>query len=147
MQLGLAVDIESNEDAERLVDLAVRWAERTGATLDLLYVEPTHATTGWIQDPSARQLVKAELDRMHHLASVGLTELLDRVPEDRRGVARVLEGLPVPALVKAAEGYDALLVGTHGRTGLSHFWLGSVAEQVVRQAMVPVLVLRLPEPG
>lgn len=40
---------------------------------------------------------------------------------------------------------DLIVMGSHGRTGLSHVFLGSVAEQVVRHAPCPVLVARLPK--
>jgi nucleotide-binding universal stress UspA family protein len=33
-------------------------------------------------------------------------------------------------------------MGSHGRTGLKRLWLGSVAESVVREAMIPVLIVR-----
>ena len=41
---------------------------------------------------------------------------------------------------------DLIVMGSHGRTGLSHVVLGSVAERVVRHASCPVLVVRLPQP-
>jgi universal stress protein A len=41
---------------------------------------------------------------------------------------------------------DLIIMGSHGRTGLSHVVLGSVAERVVRHAPCPVLVARRPEP-
>ncbi|HZO12024.1 MAG TPA: universal stress protein, partial [Polyangiaceae bacterium] len=40
--------------------------------------------------------------------------------------------------------YDLVVMGTHGRTGLSHLLLGSVAERVVRLAPCPVLTIRVP---
>ena len=40
---------------------------------------------------------------------------------------------------------DLLVVGTHGRTGLSHLIIGSVAERVVRKAPCPVLSIHHPE--
>lgn len=43
-------------------------------------------------------------------------------------------------------GADAIVLGTHGRTGLSHLLLGSVAERVVRHAAVPVVTVRSPAP-
>ena len=46
----------------------------------------------------------------------------------------------------AAEGsYDMLVIGTHGRTGLKHALLGSIAERVIRTAPCPVLTVRLAE--
>lgn len=39
---------------------------------------------------------------------------------------------------------DALVVGTHGRRGLSHLLLGSIAEKLVRRATVPVVTVRMP---
>ena len=42
------------------------------------------------------------------------------------------------------EGYDLIVMGTHGRTGLDRLLVGSVAERVVRTASVPVLTIRHP---
>jgi nucleotide-binding universal stress UspA family protein len=51
-------------------------------------------------------------------------------------------------LAIAEEGtYDLIVMGTHGRTGLSHVLLGSVAERVVRRATCPVLTVRTPSTG
>jgi hypothetical protein len=47
----------------------------------------------------------------------------------------------ITAYAKAA-GIDLLVMGTHGRTGLSHLLMGSVAEHVMRHAPCPVLTLR-----
>jgi nucleotide-binding universal stress UspA family protein len=44
--------------------------------------------------------------------------------------------------VAKAEGADLIVMGTHGRTGLSHAFFGSVAEHVVRHSRVPVLTAR-----
>jgi nucleotide-binding universal stress UspA family protein len=144
VRLALAVDVE-HPNAAHQVDLAQEWVTRTGGALDLLYAEGTHATTRWISDPAALALVNTEIERMREVAAARLTELLQRVPEPHRGVARVLAGPTVEALIEASSesGYDALLVATHGRRGLTQFWLGSVAERLVRHATVPVMVLRL----
>ena len=39
---------------------------------------------------------------------------------------------------------DLIVMGSHGRTGLSHVFIGSVAERVIRHAPCPVLVTKLP---
>jgi nucleotide-binding universal stress UspA family protein len=75
-----------------------------------------------------------------------LEMLLKRLEE--RGLREVrgrLEAGPArQAIVEsaAAGGYDLIVIGTHGRTGLAHVVLGSVAEWVVRHAPVPVLTVR-----
>jgi len=54
------------------------------------------------------------------------------------------EGSPVPTIVRVAEEHhaDLIVMGTHGRTGLAHMLLGSVAEGIVRQTPCPVLTIR-----
>ena len=128
MKWLLAVDI-TDPRPEIVVDEAIRWASRAGATLDLVHIEGARYTYEFVTDPYVRDLMAA---------------LLQHVPAEHRGTARLLPGRPVPAIVDAADPYDAVLISTHGRTGLAHFWLGSVAEQVVRRCHKPVLVLRIP---
>lgn len=57
----------------------------------------------------------------------------------------VHEASPRPAIVEAARKLNCQLIvmGTHGRSGLAHLLLGSVAEYVVRNSSVPVLTVRL----
>ena len=49
---------------------------------------------------------------------------------------------PVEAILDGAATADMIIVGTHGRRGPGRWWLGSVAERVVRAATIPVLVTR-----
>jgi len=57
-----------------------------------------------------------------------------------RGV--LLEGQPADRILRAARGASLLVMGTHGRSGLARFVLGSVASRVVAGARCPVLTLR-----
>lgn len=59
----------------------------------------------------------------------------------------VLKGSPRPAIVDAALELHCqiIVMGTHGRSGLGHLLLGSVAEYVVRNSKVPVLTVRIHE--
>lgn len=54
---------------------------------------------------------------------------------------------PSDAIVQYAksEGADVIVMGTHGRSGLAHLFMGSVAERVVRLAPCPVLTIRHPQ--
>lgn len=56
----------------------------------------------------------------------------------------VLDGAPVDTITDYAHssGADLVIIGSHGRTGLSRLFLGSVAEGVIRNASAPVMVVR-----
>ncbi len=54
----------------------------------------------------------------------------------------VRKGVPANEIVAVSKDYDLIVMGTLGRTGLSHFLVGSVAEKVVRFASCPVLIIR-----
>ena len=61
-----------------------------------------------------------------------------------RAVGRLLEGNPAEQIERAtrAERADLLIVGTHGRTGLARFFIGSVAGRLVATASCPVITVR-----
>ena len=56
-------------------------------------------------------------------------------------------GSPIEQIVSASttHEFDLIVMGTHGRTGVGHLIMGSVAEMVVRKAACPVLTVHLPE--
>jgi len=58
-------------------------------------------------------------------------------------VRRVVVGMPYRTIVEIAEAekVDLIVMATHGRTGFSHLFMGSVAERVVRTAPCPVLTI------
>ncbi len=67
----------------------------------------------------------------------------EEIPEDVPWVAVMREGFPPEEILGQlrAGAHDLLVMGTHGRTGLTRVLLGSVAERVLREAPVPVLVV------
>jgi len=75
-----------------------------------------------------------------------LTQLQDLIPDAGRGTwdVALAVGHPADAVVRVAQerNVDLIVMGTHGRTGLQHVLLGSVAEKVVRLAPCPVLTVR-----
>ena len=58
--------------------------------------------------------------------------------------SQVVEGLAADAILNLVDdgAFDLVVMGTHGRTGMAHLFLGSVAERVVRSARCAVLVVR-----
>ena len=75
-----------------------------------------------------------------------LTQLRDLMPAAFHGNwgAELAAGHPAETIVRVAQerAADLIVMGTHGRTGLQHVLLGSVAEKVVRLAPCPVLTVR-----
>jgi nucleotide-binding universal stress UspA family protein len=68
-----------------------------------------------------------------------------RVRGERVRVRTMLvEGLPADEILRAARRAraDLIVMGTHGRTGVSRVFMGSVAERVVRESRCPVLTVR-----
>ena len=96
----------------------------------------------------------ALLDKMREQARETLMveeaeEELARIRKDDCGnsakvVTQVMVGPPVPKLVEYAtqQQIDLILLATHGRTGIEHLMIGSVAEKLVRDAPCSVLVFR-----
>ena len=82
----------------------------------------------------------------HDYHEEALVQLHDLVPASFTGSweVQVTAGDPAEAIVHMAEelAVDLIVMATHGRTGLSHIFLGSVAEKVARHAPCPVLTLR-----
>lgn len=80
-----------------------------------------------------RQEVTTTVAQMQRLSAAGHDSRFD-----------VHFGTPVDTIVRAAHNgdYQALLMATHGRTGLRRMVLGSVTEQVLRRVQIPVMVLR-----
>lgn len=129
--------------SKQAVDYAFALARQFGAKLSLLHViEPPDLTgVGTIPPDLAKKLlVNQERDAHRELST-----LLPEAEAAQVDVAHhVIIGTPYRKIlaIAAAEHVDLIVMGTHGRTGLSHLVLGSVAERIVRLAPCPVLTLR-----
>jgi nucleotide-binding universal stress UspA family protein len=127
-------------------DLALRAAQQGAALARALkaqvglvcVVDPATLPVNDIGIPLDRTVADARLEADSFIAQArGPLGLAGDAP------ALIRVGSPGPQIVKAAREWkaDLLVVGTHGRTGLTHLLLGSVAEYVVRRSECPVLVL------
>ncbi|SFL14348.1 Nucleotide-binding universal stress protein, UspA family [Halogranum rubrum] len=124
------------------LDHALDLAATYGSRLHVLYVVDQSAVDSIV---SESELVAVALEGEG-------TEAVDAI--ERRAAERgvdvvtdVLTGHPARTILDYATGHDIdlLVMGTNGRTGLDRYLLGSVTERVVRNADVPVLVVRRPE--
>jgi nucleotide-binding universal stress UspA family protein len=136
--------IDFSEASRAAMEVAADLARRTGAELVLLHAYPIPGYT--FPDGS----VVASPKMMQDLADQAQRHLEEwRVDAEKlvgapRVTAEKAVGEPAAEIlaVAAARGADLLVLGTHGRTGLEHALLGSIAERVVRRARCPVLTVR-----
>lgn len=86
------------------------------------------------------------LEDLDRAAAKRLAELQSRVPEGIRSSVAVVRGTPFLEILRCAkrDKADLIVMGTHGRTGLSHVLMGSTAEKVVRKSSCPVLTVKPP---
>lgn len=136
-------------DFSECSDAAIRYglelARRFDAKLHLLHVVMDPATQPWAAEglsiPMLESVAQWQKDAHQRLAA--------SVPAADAGRATVVTTIATPyqeILRYAAENaVDLIVMGTHGRSGMSHMLLGSIAERVVRRAPCPVLTVRHPE--
>jgi len=139
----LVVATDFSDTAERALEVGIRFAKLMGATLDVVNVYfllspgvlspmpgevpaplPGPDELKTIEQRLAALGAKVRQAGVHYLS----TSLVGDPPDEITSYARRV-------------GADLIVVGTHGRTGIRRALLGSVAEQVVRRARSPVLVV------
>jgi glycine betaine transporter len=130
-------------------DHAVYLARSLGVDLHLLHVfePPYYSHTG--VTPSIHPEVHQWLEEIRKTEQMKLNTLAEEVRSQGVKVYAVFkEGEPFLEILKAAEEIEAdlIVMGTHGRTGLAHALMGSVAERVVRKATCPVFTVRAKVP-
>src|SRR5713101_2172951 len=89
----------------------------------------------------------ATYEALEHSSHAWARKNLDRVVDKARAArvkadGKVLDGVAHEQILLAAKRADLLVLGTHGRTGIARFFLGSVAGRVAASATVPVLTVR-----
>jgi nucleotide-binding universal stress UspA family protein len=136
--------IDFSDASRAAMEVAADLCRRTGAALVLLHAYPIPGYT--FPDGS----VVASPKMMQDLADQAEKHLEEwRVQAEKivgagRVTAEKAVGEPAAEILTfaKAQGADLLVVGTHGRTGLEHALMGSIAERVVRRAHCPVLTVR-----
>ena len=141
MKVLQGIDIRSPGAAEEVVE-AARWAAQLGAKLDLAFVDDYAYSAERIRDAGIRERLIQQWSAVQEAHRSELRGLLQTLSDDLRGEARYLHGRAAPALLEIEDDYELLIVSTRGRKGLVHAFLGSVAERIVRESAIPVLVLR-----
>lgn len=136
--------VDFSHGAERATEHAMAIAEKYGATVHLLHVYPLDVFVG----PDGGLTLTPEIvAKIAEQSTAGLEKLAAPWRERGHAVAvHVREGMAAEETLRfaTAQKADLVVVGTHGRTGLSRMFMGSVAERIVRTSPIPVLTVRLP---
>jgi nucleotide-binding universal stress UspA family protein len=132
--------VDFGDASARAIALAGVVAAAGAATLRVLHAErfevPPYFTPAQIE----------RLEDERHEATAEITTELTRFTKGATTwptTIVVADGRPLDMILEHAADADLLVLGTHGRRGPSRWWLGSVAERVVRAAEIPVLVTRV----
>jgi nucleotide-binding universal stress UspA family protein len=139
---SICCPVDFSDASGAALQVAADLARRTGAALTLLHAYPVPGYT--FPDGS----VVASPRMLQELADQAARHLAEWQQKARDlGAPSVsgetLVGEPAKEIVAFSQGHgvDLLVLGTHGRTGLEHALMGSVAERVVRRARCPVLTV------
>jgi nucleotide-binding universal stress UspA family protein len=137
---GILVGHDGSKHADKAVRWAADWARRAGCDL--------HVVRTWVMASAPRPPTwePGYVPPMVDFEKAVLVELQQDVdellqPTDPPAQCHVLHGTPGRRLVEASEQADLLVVASRGRGGFRGLVMGSTADQVVRHARCPVVVL------
>jgi nucleotide-binding universal stress UspA family protein len=132
----IVVGLDGSPESRAAVDWAAREARRRGLPLRLV--------TAWIWRPvdvPSAQESEAQKQWARYMLNAAKEDLEERYPE-LPITAEQVPDLPTRALLEQAEGAEMLVLGSRGRGAIAGFLLGSVGQQVLTRAHVPVVLVR-----
>jgi nucleotide-binding universal stress UspA family protein len=139
---AVLVPTDGSTGTSTVTDHAGSLARRYDATVHVLSVVDTrNRFEGPTMGLGTSVWEAAERER----AEQAVSDAVGTLPDDIAVERHVTSGVPHTELLDYTEraDIDLVVMGTHGRTGLDHYLIGSIAERVVRQSPVPVLTVRV----
>ena len=147
MYENILVPTDGSEAARAAVDQAVDIASKYGGRLHAVYVIDIDATNVTLGTEQVERIKHGKIDEMPELKAraVDATGYVADVAADH-GVdveEHIRVGYPVRSIRRFVDDHDVdlIVMGSHGRSGLSRVVLGSVSEKVLRQTHLPVLIV------
>lgn len=143
MPLQLMIPLDGSEFSEQAIPYALELAAQVHATVHLVkvHVPLDESRVGDAMYTSAESVEEClrDDDRYYLARIMNYPRLAALKP-----ITALLDGPVVPALEKYVDscGIELIVMSTHGRGGLTRAWVGSVADSLVRETNVPVLLLR-----
>jgi len=137
--------VDFSESSEHALRYALAFAAAYDAELEVMHVVempflPAYSTAGMPE-------LNVPVERIQQQFREQLDQLVERYRTTYAKITgRTSVGTPFLEIIREARSgqFDLIVVGTHGRTGLRHMLIGSVAEKLVRKAPCPVLTVKHP---
>jgi nucleotide-binding universal stress UspA family protein len=126
----IVVPIDFSDASERAGNYAARLARQLGASVHFVHAAEPSEGPRW--------------ERAYWALRHRLIAWSARVASGAEHSSEIRQGNPTAAITAAVVDYgaDLIVMSTHGRSGLSHLLMGSIAENVIRSVHCPVLVVR-----
>ena len=148
MYKKILLPIDGSENAEMAAEHAFLLGSRSGAEIIVLNVVETPRFTGIRSEDKDELMNKLKTEGENSFERINKRFMerkrMEKCENDINLNFRSKEGSPADLILKTIEeeNIDLVVMGTSGKRGLNRFLLGSVAENTMRSAKVPVLVVR-----
>lgn len=134
----ILIALDDGPTSEKVASMGLQLGQQLNAEIALISVVDTTdlMTNGGITPQELEDSIKNDLKKSQQM-------LIDKVFKDYKVWTFVEEGKPNEIILKVAEEWEAdiIVLGTHGRTGLSHLLMGSVAEKILRHSTKPLFIV------
>jgi len=134
----ILIAIDKSESAEKVAQSGLELAQQFGSEIALVSIVDSELYKG---DDEA---TPREIEDMRDINfNISQQRVIEKVFKGYPLITFVEEGNPATVIVKVADkwGADVIVMGTHGRKGLSHLLMGSVAEEVIRNTKKTTVVI------
>jgi nucleotide-binding universal stress UspA family protein len=143
------VPYDFSEHSRAALNMAIDLAQRFESDLHLVHViQPPSLAYAAYGGPGTVAPAPVGLLELHEIAESALRDVAAEVEgECARVHTHVVESASIPDAIHDVAGKvtaDLIVMGTHGRTGLAHVFLGSVAERTLRRSPCAVLTVQAP---
>ena len=145
----LLVAVDFTPFSEEALIFASQLAEKLESQLVVLHVihDPAEAPGFYAQKGKKTKFLQSMEEAAEEMMEEFLTKMRSNHPDQlpiKEAVPLLVVGTPVTRILEIAEKKQAsmIIIGSHGRTGLSHLLVGSKAERVVQLSPIPVTVVK-----
>lgn len=144
----ILIPTDGSRGVEKAIEYATAIAEKFSSTVHALFVvESSNILIGYDQDMANQIHVQSAVENMYQVGEDAVAEIAKQLAQQgiEKVTTKVSDGHPAELILAYAKenGIELIVMGTHGRRGLNRILLGSVADEVVHRATVPVMTVRM----